>query len=75
MTHSKMSYYEALEVIREHIRQKIDENAKRSWDRYDYIREEYDSFGEYLVEAREMAQENECPGGVNLEVEIFGKLY
>lgn len=69
---TKQEFETAASTVRKYIYQQIVVEAKRQWDEYEEIREEYDSFDHFVKEFFSDSLEDECPGGINLEVLIYG---
>ena len=82
----KEKFNEAIKVVREYIRQRIIELATEEWNNNSNIREDYlnewnlyedirihhSSPFEYFVSSAILsAMEDECPGGICLDDEIF----
>ena len=74
---TKEAYDAAVGVVRDYIRQEITKTAVAIWnDPDDYTREEFEGDGEtfedFLKVHTENAMEDECPGGVSIESDVFG---
>lgn len=72
---TKTQYTKAIDVVRNYIREQIIANAKKEWDSNEDLRAEHEqdneTYEDYLRIAIENAMEDECPGGVNVDEDIF----
>jgi hypothetical protein len=72
---TKSEYRAATSLIRAYITQEIDEVAVDLWKHDADLRDEYGTFREYLKVFRLDALEDEYPGGVDVEGDIFGDMF